>query len=112
MALNMFGCGQCIFCGYAEVVVSVGFGAASRLESAVESMEGVVLPMRAHTEGVGCRDDGIFVVWAGNRQSPHEVSAGGAEGHGYRGRMAIRIIVPMPQWGQRWTSFSVIASSI
>jgi hypothetical protein len=92
-------------------VVSVGFGTASSLESAVESMEGVVLPMREHTTGVGCRDDGIFVVWAGNRQSPHEVSAGGAEGHGYRGRMAIRIMVPMPQWGQRLSSFAVMASS-
>jgi len=60
VALNTFGRRQCIFCGQAEVIVRVGLGAASRLESAVESMEGVVFPMRAHTEGAGCRDDGIF----------------------------------------------------
>jgi hypothetical protein len=103
---------KCIFCGRVEVIVSVGFGAASGLESAVDSMESVLLPMGTHTEGVGCRDDGIFVDRAGNRQPPHEVSDGGAEGHGYRGRIAIRIIVPMPQWGHRLTSFSVMASSI
>jgi hypothetical protein len=83
--------------GVWERVVRVGFGAASSVESAEDGIESVVLPMRAHTTGVGCRNDGIFVDQAENRQSPHEVSAGGAEGHGYWGRIAIRIIVPMPQ---------------
>ena len=93
------------------MIVTVGLGAASGLESPVGSVESVLLPMGTHTEGVGCRDDGIFVDRAGNRQSHHEVSAGGAEGHGYPGRIAIRIMVPMPQWGQRLSSFSVIACS-
>jgi hypothetical protein len=54
----------------------------------------LVLPMHAHTTGVGCRDGSAFVD---RRRNPHEVSDGGAEGHGYRGRIAIRIIVPIPQ---------------
>jgi len=31
------------------------------------------------------------------QQSPHEVSASGTAGHGYRGRIPTRIIVPIPQ---------------
>jgi hypothetical protein len=61
-----------------EMIVNVGLGAANGLESAVGSVESVLLPMGTHTEGVGCRDDGILVDRAGNRQSPREVSAGGA----------------------------------
>jgi hypothetical protein len=97
VAPNTFDEANVFSTGGLEGVVSVGCGAASSLESAVGGVESVLLPMGTHTEGVGCRDDGIFVDRAGNRQSPHEVSAGGAEGHGYRGRIAIRIIVPMPQ---------------
>ena len=82
------------------------------MESAEDGVESVVLPVRAHTRGVGRGDGGILVERAEDRRSAHhEVSAGGAEGHGYLGRMAIRIILPMPQWGQGLNSFSVMASS-
>jgi len=79
--------------------MGVGSVVKNTLESAADRLLSVELAMYGHTTGVRCRDGGIFVNRRGVRQSPHEVSGGGSAGHRYRGRVPIRIIVPMPQRG-------------
>src|SRR5580693_2950136 len=111
VALKGFGEANVFWPRGAKRGVSLGFGAKMGLESEADAIRSGVLPMHAHTTGAGCRDGSVCVDRRRNRQSAHEVSGGDTAGHRYDGRIPMRIIVPIPQRGQRLRSFSVMASS-
>ena len=88
-----------------------GSAVKSMLESAADGLKSVELTMHGHTTGVQFREGGVIVNRRENRQCPHEVSGGGTAGHRYRGRVPTRIMVPMPQRGQRLAFSAAMASS-
>ena|SRR5579863_1276732 len=108
---NSFGEANVFSPGVRKRKVSPGSAVEGTLESAAERLDSGERAMHGRTESVCCRDGGRLVNRRENRQAFHEVSGDGTAGHGYRGRTPIRIIVPMPQRGQRLRSFSVMASS-
>ena len=97
VARNRFSEASVFSAGGRKGNASPGSAGRSTLESAADRLESGELAMYRHTAGVRCRDGGIFVIRRANRQSPHEVSEGGTAGHGYRGRIPMRTMMPIPQ---------------